>query len=213
MRRFGNLLVEVTLVLIALIFAFNVLLKRPVVDSFLFALALGVGLTPQLLPAIISVNLAQGARSMARRRVIVKRLAAIENFGSMDVLCSDKTGTLTEGVVRLGQALAADGLPSPAVLGLARLNALFETGFVNPIDAALRELPQPPPGAIQGQAAPAGGRELAATWPHRANVRGCQGCPQTPRPGTSSMRNPLISTASARACCFSPLRTRPVDRS
>jgi Mg2+-importing ATPase len=144
-RRFGNLLVEVTLILIALIFAFNVLLKRPVVDSFLFALALGVGLTPQLLPAIISVNLAQGARSMARRRVIVKRLAAIENFGSMDVLCSDKTGTLTEGVVRLGQALAGDGQPCPAVLGLARLNALFETGFVNPIDAALRELPDPSP--------------------------------------------------------------------
>ena len=162
-RRFGNLLVEVTLILIALIFAFNVLLKRPVVDSFLFALALGVGLTPQLLPAIISVNLAQGARNMARRRVIVKRLAAIENFGSMDVLCSDKTGTLTEGVVRLGQALAADGQPCPAVLGLARLNALFETGFVNPIDAALRELPDPGPGP--GQAAPPGGAEAASEWP------------------------------------------------
>jgi Mg2+-importing ATPase len=164
-RRFGNLLVEVTLILIALIFAFNVLLKRPVVDSFLFALALGVGLTPQLLPAIISVNLAQGARSMARRRVIVKRLAAIENFGSMDVLCSDKTGTLTEGVVRLGQTLAADGLPCPAVLDLARLNALFETGFVNPIDAALREPSDPPPGPIQGQAAPPGGAEQARELP------------------------------------------------
>ncbi len=143
-RRFGNLLVEVTLILISLIFAFNVLLQRPAVDSLLFALALGVGLTPQLLPAIISVNLARGARGMARRRVIVKRLAAIENFGSMDVLCSDKTGTLTEGVVRLGQSLAADGLPSDRVLQLARLNAVFETGFVNPIDAALRELPPGP---------------------------------------------------------------------
>jgi Mg2+-importing ATPase len=143
-RRFGNLLVEITLILIALIFAFNVLLARPVVDSFLFALALGVGLTPQLLPAIISVNLAQGARGMARRRVIVKRLAAIENFGSMDVLCSDKTGTLTEGVVRLGQSLAADGQPSELVLRLAGLNALFETGFLNPIDAALRQLPSGP---------------------------------------------------------------------
>ena len=164
-RRFGNLLVEVTLILIALIFAFNVLLKRPVVDSFLFALALGVGLTPQLLPAIISVNLAQGARSMARRRVIVKRLAAIENFGSMDVLCSDKTGTLTEGVVRLGQTLAADGLPCPAVLDLARLNALFETGFVNPIDAALREPSDRPPVPSPGQAAPPGGAEQARELP------------------------------------------------
>jgi len=139
-RRFGNLLVEVTLVLISLIFAFNVLLARPVVDSFLFALALGVGLTPQLLPAIISVNLAQGARAMARRRVIVKRLAAIENFGSVDVLCSDKTGTLTSGVVRLERALAADGQPSERVLQRGCLNAVFETGFVNPIDGALRLL-------------------------------------------------------------------------
>jgi Mg2+-importing ATPase len=138
-RRFGNLLVEITLLLISLIFAFNVLLARPVVDSFLFALALGVGLTPQLLPAIISVNLAQGARAMARRRVIVKRLAAIENFGSVDVLCSDKTGTLTTGVVRLERALAADGQASAMVLQHGCLNALFETGFVNPIDAALRQ--------------------------------------------------------------------------
>lgn len=157
-RRFGNLLVEVTLVLVALIFAFNTLLQRPVVESLLFALALGVGLTPQLLPAIISVNLARGARGMARRRVIVKRLAAIENFGSMDVLCSDKTGTLTAGVVRLQASLAADGLPASRVQGLARLNALFETGFVNPIDAALRELPPEPapePGAAGESAADA----------------------------------------------------------
>ena len=196
-RRFGNLLVEVTLILISLIFAFNVLLKRPVVDSFLFALALGVGLTPQLLPAIISVNLAQGARSMARRRVIVKRLAAIENFGSMDVLCSDKTGTLTEGVVRLGQALAADGQPCPAVLGLARLNALFETGFVNPIDTALRELPDP-----------VLGRDRARRWHPGALKRPANGpaCLPPPRPGPSAMRNPLISTANARACCCSPAR-------
>ena len=158
-RRFGNLLVEVTLVMVALIFAFNALLARPVVESLLFALALGVGLTPQLLPAIISVNLARGARGMARRRVIVKRLAAIENFGSMDVLCSDKTGTLTEGVVRLKASLAADGQPAVRVQELARLNALFETGFVNPIDAALRELPavtgpEPaaPPEVVPGEA-------------------------------------------------------------
>ncbi|MFZ0409628.1 MAG: magnesium-translocating P-type ATPase, partial [Cyanobium sp.] len=137
-RRFGNLLLEVTLVLIALIFAFNVYLERPVVDSFLFALALGVGLTPQLLPAIISVNLARGARRMARRQVIVKRLAAIENFGSMDVLCADKTGTLTEGTAQISMALAADGAPSDKVLLHAYINACFETGFTNPIDAAIR---------------------------------------------------------------------------
>ena len=141
-RRFGYLLLEVTLTLIVTIFAFNVYLDRPVADSFLFALALGVGLTPQLLPAIISVNLARGAKNMARRRVIVKRLAAIENFGSMDVLCADKTGTLTEGRAELHQALAADGGPSEKVLFYAAVNAGFETGFNNPIDLALRSLGQ-----------------------------------------------------------------------
>jgi len=96
---------EVTLILVILIFAVNVYLARPVIDSFLFALALAVGLTPQLLPAIISVNLAHGARRMAEHKVIVKQLASIENFGSMNVLCSDKTGTLTEGIVHLHGAL------------------------------------------------------------------------------------------------------------
>ena len=137
-RRFGALLLEVTLLLVLTIFAFNVLLTRPVVDSFLFALALGVGLTPQLLPAIISVNLAQGARRMAAQRVIVRRLAAIENFGSMSVLCSDKTGTLTEGSASLRRCADLDGQPSELVRLLAVINASFESGFANPIDAGLR---------------------------------------------------------------------------
>jgi Mg2+-importing ATPase len=137
-RRFGYFLLDVTLVLVIAIFAFNVYLHRPVLDSFLFALALAVGLTPQLLPAIISVNLAKGARDMAARKVIVKRLAAIENFGSMDVLCSDKTGTLTEGRVRVQAALDPLGQPSERVLFHAYLNAAYETAFSNPIDEALR---------------------------------------------------------------------------
>jgi Mg2+-importing ATPase len=138
-RRFGALLLEITLVLVITIFAVNVFLQRPLVDSFLFALALGVGLTPQLLPAIISVNLAQGARRMAAKRVIVKRLASIENFGSMAILCSDKTGTLTEGSARVQRSCGVDGAPNPAVLLHAAVNASFETGFSNPIDAAIRE--------------------------------------------------------------------------
>ena len=138
-RRFGALLLEVTLVLVVAIFAVNVFLQRPVVDSFLFALALGVGLTPQLLPAIISVNLAQGARRMAAQRVIVKRLSSIENFGSMAMLCSDKTGTLTEGSARVQRSVGIDGTPHPRVLRLEAINAGFETGFGNPIDAAIRE--------------------------------------------------------------------------
>jgi Mg2+-importing ATPase len=137
-RSFGNLLIRVTLVLVFLIFAFNVFLQRPVLDSFLFALALAVGLTPELLPAIISINLASGARRMSAQQVIVKRLASIENFGSMDVLCSDKTGTLTEGLVRLDGALDCEGAASQRVLRLAAVNAAFQTGYRNPIDDAIK---------------------------------------------------------------------------
>jgi P-type Mg2+ transporter len=139
LRRFGYFLVEVTLILVTTIFAFNVYLHKPVLDSFLFALALAVGLTPQLLPAIISVNLAKGAKDMAARKVIVKRLTAIENFGSMDVLCSDKTGTLTEGCVQLDSAVDAYGRESERVWIHAYVNASFQSGYANPIDKAICE--------------------------------------------------------------------------
>ena len=139
MRQFGYLLMEVTLLLVFAIFAINVFLHRPVLDSFLFAMALAVGLTPQLLPAIISVNLSHGAKRMAREQVIVKRLPSIENFGSMNVLCSDKTGTLTEGVMRLHAAIDPHGVPSERVRLHAYLNAVYETGFVNPLDDTIRK--------------------------------------------------------------------------
>jgi Mg2+-importing ATPase len=136
-RSFGYLLFRITLVLVLVIFASNVFLHRPVLDSFLFALALAVGLTPELLPAIISVNLAQGAKRMADRQVIVKRLVSIENFGSMTVLCCDKTGTLTEARVELQGALDLAGQDCPKTLSLATINAQFQTGFSNPMDAAI----------------------------------------------------------------------------
>jgi P-type Mg2+ transporter len=137
-RKFGYFLVEVTLMLVMLIFAANVYLQRPALDSFLFSLALAVGLTPQLLPAIVSINLAHGARQMADKQVIVKRLPAIENFGSMNVLCSDKTGTLTEGRVKIRAAMDIDGNDSDRVLFHAYLNAAAESGYINPIDEAIR---------------------------------------------------------------------------
>jgi Mg2+-importing ATPase len=137
-KHFGYLLMEVTLVLVVAIFAINVYFHKPVLDSFLFSLALAVGLTPQLLPAIISINLAKGAQKMAKSKVIVKRLAAIENFGSMNVLCSDKTGTLTEGAVKIDSALDIEGGESDRVWLYAFLNAIFESGFTNPIDEAVR---------------------------------------------------------------------------
>lgn len=137
-RRFGYLLLEITLLLVFAIFAINVYLRRPVLDSFLFSMALAVGLTPQLLPAIISVNLSHGAKRMAHQKVIVKRLHSIENFGSMNVLCADKTGTLTEGTMRLVAAMDGAGNPSERVIFHAALNAAYETGFTNPLDESLR---------------------------------------------------------------------------
>jgi Mg2+-importing ATPase len=137
-RRFGYFLMELTLVMILAIFAFNLFFHRHLLDSVLFSLALAVGLTPQLLPTIISVNLARGAARMVKAHVIVKRLASIENFGSMDVLCSDKTGTLTQGKASIHSACDARGEPSGKVLKFAFLNAFHETGFANPIDEALR---------------------------------------------------------------------------
>lgn len=142
-KHFGYLLLEVTMLLVVAIFAINVYLARPIVDSFLFSLALAVGLTPQLLPAIISINLAHGARQMASHKVIVKRLASIENFGSMNVLCTDKTGTLTEGTVKMHSALDLEGKESEEVFLLAYVNAFFETGFNNPIDQAILSYGKP----------------------------------------------------------------------
>jgi Mg2+-importing ATPase len=136
-RRFGYFLLELTLLLAIGIFALNAYLGRPVLDSLLFTLALSVGLTPQLLPAIISVNLARGAKRMAARQVIVKRLAAIENFGSMTVLCSDKTGTLTEGRPEIAAVVDSAGAESAKTLAFAALNARFQTGYTNPMDAAI----------------------------------------------------------------------------
>jgi P-type Mg2+ transporter len=139
LSQFGYFLMEVTLILVVLIFVANVYLHRPVLESFMFSLALAVGLTPQLLPAIVSVNLARGAKKMADKQVIVKRLPAIENFGSMNVFCTDKTGTLTEGNVKIHSAVDVEGQESDRVLLYAYLNAASESGYVNPIDSAIRE--------------------------------------------------------------------------
>jgi Mg2+-importing ATPase len=141
-RHFGNLLTQVMLVMVVIVLAVNVFLAKPFLDSLLFTLALAVGLTPELLPAIISITLSHGAQQMARRGVIVRRLTSIENFGSMDMLCTDKTGTLTEGVVRLDGALDTRGQPSEAVLRCAYLNAHYQTGLNDPLDDAIQAAAQ-----------------------------------------------------------------------
>ncbi|HTM82814.1 magnesium-translocating P-type ATPase [Asticcacaulis sp.] len=140
-RQFGALMTQIMLVMVLVVFAANLFLHRPFIDSLLFSLALAVGITPELLPAIISVTLARGARRMAKDGVIVRRLEAIENLGSMDVLCTDKTGTLTQGVIRLDAAFDASGRPSTSVLHLARLNAGLQTGLKNALDDAILAAP------------------------------------------------------------------------
>jgi len=141
-RHFGNMLTQVMLVMVVLVLAVNVFLAKPLLDSLLFSLALAVGLTPELLPAIISITLSHGAQQMAKRGVIVRRLTSIENFGSMDVLCTDKTGTLTEGVVRLDGAVDTQGQPSDKVLRFAYLNAHYQTGLNNSLDEAIQAAAQ-----------------------------------------------------------------------
>ncbi len=136
-QRFGYLLTQVMIGLVFVVFAANVFGAKPPIASLLFAIALAVGLAPELLPAILSMTLSRGAQRMAARGVIVRRLSAIENFGSMDVLCTDKTGTLTQGVVKLDGAVDAGGAASAEVLRLAGLNARFQTGLANPLDEAI----------------------------------------------------------------------------
>jgi P-type Mg2+ transporter len=131
------LLLRVMIAIVLFVLTVNLLLERPVIESLLFAVALAVGLSPELLPAIVSVTLSAGARAMGRRGVIVRRLEAIENLGSMDILCTDKTGTLTTGTIVLNEALDARSRLSNEVTRLAFLNAAFETGIENPLDAAI----------------------------------------------------------------------------
>jgi Mg2+-importing ATPase len=142
-HRFGMLIVRFTEVLVLFVLLINLLFHRPWLESFLFAVALAVGLTPELLPMIVSVTLARGAIRMAKAQVIVKRLGAIHDLGSMDVLCTDKTGTLTEAKIKLARQVALSGADSWHVLDLAWLNSHFQAGLRNPLDAAIVESSPP----------------------------------------------------------------------
>ncbi len=136
-RHFGYLLTSTMLLMVFVVFVVHVVDGRPPLETLLFAVALAVGLSPELLPAILSINLARSAQIMATRGVLVRRLNAIENLGSMDVLCTDKTGTITEGVVQLQGGYDPSGRPSAEVLRLAAVNAAFATGVPNPLDDAI----------------------------------------------------------------------------
>ena len=138
-QRFGMLIMRFTILLVLFVVLANAYFHRPWLESFLFAVALAVGLTPELLPMVVSVTLARGAMRMAKKKVIVKRLQSIHNLGSMDVLCTDKTGTLTEARIRLERHVDGFGNDSRRVLELAYLNSFFESGLRSPMDDAILE--------------------------------------------------------------------------
>ncbi len=137
LRRFSLLILRTTVVLVLFILLMGIALKRDAFESLLFAVALGVGLTPEFLPMISSVTLTRGALRMARDQVIVKHLPAMQDFGSIDILCSDKTGTLTSGVMQFDRAVDPAGAVSPRPLTLAVLNSMFQTGIRSPLDVAI----------------------------------------------------------------------------
>ena len=138
-RRFGMLIMWLTFVLVLFVLFVNAWFHKPWLESFLFAVALAVGLTPELLPMVVSVTLSKGAIRLAKLKMIVKRQSAIQDLGSMDTFCTDKTGTLTEAKIRLEKSLDVQGRSSPFVLELAYLNSHFETGLKSPLDAAILE--------------------------------------------------------------------------
>ncbi len=136
-QQFGYLIMRTVIALVLFVFLVSAALKHDALQSLLFALALAVGLTPEFLPMITTVTLTQGAVRMARHNVIVKHLEAIQNLGSIDVLCSDKTGTLTSGAMTLDRAVDPLGAPAVRLQLLATLNSVFETGIASPFDAAI----------------------------------------------------------------------------
>ncbi len=142
-RHFGLMIMRVIMALVLFVLLVNILLHRPLLESFLFSVALAVGMTPEMMPTIITVTLAQGARRMAKKKVLVKQLAAIEDFGSVEILCSDKTGTLTEGEIVLDRHVDIQGREDEGVLRLIYLNSYFQAGIKSPLDDAVLQHERP----------------------------------------------------------------------
>lgn len=135
--QFGYFIMKIMLVLVLCIFFGNALINHDMLQSFIFAIAIAVGITPEMLPVVMSVTMARGAKRMAKVGVIVKRLSAIPNFGSMDILCTDKTGTLTEDHIELVLHTDIAGKPNDRVLLYTYLNSVYQTGVRNPLDKAI----------------------------------------------------------------------------
>ena len=142
-RLFGVMITRVILLLVLFVLLVNLALHRPLLESFLFAIALAVGMTPELMPMIVTVTLSRAARRMTLKKVLVKQLAAIEDFGSIDILCSDKTGTLTEGEIVLDRHVDIDGKDDDNVLRFIYLNSYFQAGIKSPLDDAILKHDRP----------------------------------------------------------------------
>ena len=138
-RQFGFMIMKVAFSLAGIIIIVNIWSGKNPLDSILFALVLSIGFAPEMLPAIVSITLSAGAKRLSQRKVLVKRLSSIQNLGAIDILCCDKTGTLTEGIIKVHSYLSPDGKDNPLIKQYAYLNALFETGYPNPMDLAIRE--------------------------------------------------------------------------
>jgi Mg2+-importing ATPase len=136
-RSFGLLIMRLTVLMVLFVLVVNISFHRPVLESLMFALALAVGLTPELLPMIVTVTLARSAMELAKRKVIVKRLSAIHDLGAMNVLCTDKTGTLTEATIKLVRAIVGRGIVSARAYSFASINSQFESGMKSPLDDAI----------------------------------------------------------------------------
>jgi len=136
-RRFGVMITRVIMLLVLFVLLVNIAFRRPILESFLFSVALAVGMTPEMMPMIITVTLAQGARRMTKKKVLVKQLSAIEDFGSIEILCSDKTGTLTEGEIELDRHVDVQGKDDDNVLRYVFLNSFFQAGIKSPLDTAI----------------------------------------------------------------------------
>jgi P-type Mg2+ transporter len=142
-RHFGLMITRVIMLLVLFVLLVNIAFHRPILESFLFSVALAVGMTPEMMPMIITVTLAQGARRMTTKKVLVKQLSAIEDFGSIEILCSDKTGTLTEGEIELDRHVDVQGKDDDDVLRFIYLNSLFQAGIKSPLDDAVLKHKRP----------------------------------------------------------------------
>ncbi len=139
-KKFGYFLMKITLIICSIIFLTNILMGKPLIDSLLFGLALAVGMAPELLPAIMTIAMSHGAKRMAHQKVIVKKLSSIQNLGEVNLFCSDKTGTLTEGILEVHAVIDVSGNENSYTKQLVFLNAHFESGFTNPMDEALTKM-------------------------------------------------------------------------